>query len=714
MGEIPVSTAVGVPEEDLAQGASPAHAAPAAGGHDALRWMLAGSLTVGIFVLDASSSPDLAVALAYLPLVILAMWFGGEWAPVQLASVCAVLVFAGWGLDRQAGSSALPLLNRLLTLGAIGISGALCTWRKRTAVELRTIRDNREQLTNLLHRIDLPIVISDMAGKVRFWNRDAERRYGYAREEILTQSVGRLFPSDASKEVREALWSAIDGRVCSKETTRITKDGRRVEVEMTAIPIEDTDGELAGVATVDRDRSSETKMFHQMQELALYDSLTSLPNRRFFYERLASSLGLAERNGWMVALLFFDLDCFKQVNDSLGHGAGDRLLCEVADRLMSAVRRSDYVGRRSSAVPETTISRLGGDEFTVILSDANDAARTAKRMLDAVSKPIDLDVQEISVSSSVGIAIFPHDGTDAETLIRNADTAMYHAKDLGPGRCAFYSNQMNEQLKRRLDLAARLRHAFEQERLTLAYQPVFRVSTGLPLGAEVLLRWNEEDLGPVSPAEFIPIAEETGLIDRIGTWVLCSSCQWAASWSRAGRRPLSVAVNVSTHQLKLDTLTETVEDALQATHLDPELLTLEITESALIEDGNCAAETMRQIRALGVRVALDDFGTGYSSLSRLRSLRLDGLKIDRAFVSEIGTDAEAAELVAAIIEMAHILKLEVVAEGVETREQLQLLSRNGCDALQGYLLGEPVEGREFERLMHRIGGRPRWTSRPRA
>jgi diguanylate cyclase (GGDEF)-like protein len=458
-------------------------------------------------------------------------------------------------------------------------------------------------------------------------------------------------------------------------------------------------------------------MIHQMRELALYDSLTSLPNRRQFYEQLDNSLALAERKGWILGLLFFDLDGFKKINDSLGHSVGDHLLCLIAERLMGCVRRSDYVGRRASEIPETTISRLGGDEFTVILNeihDTNIASVTAHRMLQAVSTPIDLGGQEVSVSSSVGIAIYPYDGKDAETLIRNADTAMYHAKDLGPGRYSFYSEEMNHALRRRLDLAGRLRRAVDEERLTLNYQPIFRAEDGYPLGAELLARWNDEEFGPISPAEFVPIAEENGLIDRIGTWVLRSACHVAGSWARTSAQPFSLAVNLSTHQLKLDNLVETVKDAMDTAHFSPELLTLEITESAVMEDGDAANETINELRSLGIRVALDDFGTGYSSLSRLRRLGLDSLKIDRSFISAIGEDERSTELVVAIIAMAHVLKLNVVAEGVETKKQLNFLRRHKCDCIQGYLLSRPLDAADFERLMQEAtafhkgrGGKPR-------
>ncbi len=667
-------------------------------------------LAAGIFALDATTPPDFSVSLAYVPLVVSTLWIGAVWSPLALTTLFAALTCTVWWLTARAGPLD-PSFNDVLILCVIVGSGLLCTWRRQADAKLHAVLRLQQQLTTLLQGIDLPIIVHDIGGRIRFWNRNAERTYGYREKEMLKQPVDRLFPAEEVERVREALRSVKTAQSRSIDTTRIARDGRRVDVEMTVFPLRGPGGERVGIATVDRDRTREVKMLLEMQEMALYDSLTSLPNRRCFYERLDVALGTAERNSWLVGLLFFDLDGFKEVNDSLGHGAGDRLLCVVSERLMNSVRRTDYVGRAARENPETTISRLGGDEFTVVLSrirENNDAARTAKRMLDAISAPIDLEGHEVSVSSSVGIAIYPYDGQDPDTLIRNADTAMYHAKELGRGRCAYYSDQMNEQLKRRFEVAARLRRAVEQQRLEMHYQPIFQTGDGLPLGAELLMRWNDDDMGAISPAEFIPIAEETGLIDLIGDRALRTSCLWAASWARAGNRPLSVSVNVSTHQLRLETLTSAVKDALSVARLEPHLLNLEITESAVMEEGTAAVETINDLRALGVRVVLDDFGTGYSSLSRLRRLRLDGLKIDRSFVAEIGEDPAATELVAAILAMAKSLKMSVVAEGVETRKQLVFLRHHGCDAVQGFLLGHPIEGREFERIMSGIGELPRW------
>ncbi len=444
------------------------------------------------------------------------------------------------------------------------------------------------------------------------------------------------------------------------------------------------------------------QILEENRALAYYDSLTGLPNRRMYKERLAHTLQYAQHHGRLVATCFLDLDGFKRVNDTFGHVGGDQLLVEVAKRLIGCVRLRDSVARADAAEPDAALSRLGGDEFTFLLSeiaDAHDAAKVAARILESLAKPFFVNRQEVFVSASIGIAVFPFDGEDAETLLRNADTAMYHAKGRGRNNYQFYAKSMNAAAGRKLHIESRLRRALDREDFVLHYQPLREAVSGRLVGAEALLRWHDAEMGPVSPAEFIPIAEDTSLIVPIGEWVLHAACAQSREWQSAGFRPIRISVNVSGHQIRQPSLVETVERVLRDTELSPDSLELEITESTIMQDDNVTLTTLQKLSEMGILLTLDDFGTGYSSLSYLRRFPLDRLKIDRSFVGGIQTNPDDAALTGAIIAMAHGLRLQVVAEGVETTEQAEFLRANGCDELQGYLLSPPVPPQEFARFL---------------
>jgi diguanylate cyclase (GGDEF)-like protein len=444
------------------------------------------------------------------------------------------------------------------------------------------------------------------------------------------------------------------------------------------------------------------RSLEENQALACYDSLTGLPNRRMYRSRLEQAVLHARRWDGLVATCFLDLDGFKRVNDTLGHSCGDQLLGQVAERLMGCVRPGDPVARAGSDEGLTAVSRLGGDEFTFLLagiSDAQDAGRVAHRVLEALRKPFTLDRHEVFATASIGISIFPFDGEDAETLLMNADTAMYWAKDRGRSNYQFYSKSMNEVARRKFELEGRLHRALDCDELSLRYQPVREAVSGRIVGAEALLRWEDPETGPVSPNEFVPISEETGLIVAIGEWVLRTGCAQLQAWRDAGLRPIRMAVNVSGHQLRHPSFVETVAQALQETGLSPVYLELEVTESTMMQGDDVTVAAFQKLGELGVGVVLDDFGTGYSSLSYLRHLPIDRLKIDQSFVAELPRNREDAALTAAIIAMAHSLQLSVVAEGVETLEQAEFLRELGCDDLQGYLFSQAVPAEEFARFL---------------
>ncbi len=460
-------------------------------------------------------------------------------------------------------------------------------------------------------------------------------------------------------------------------------------------------GDLVGRA-VERKLAEE-----KIRRLAYRDDLTGLPNRQRFHQLLAGGVALAHRAQRRMALLFLDLDGFKKINDTMGHEVGDRLLAEVASRFARAVRISDHLGRGESEEEGNAISRLGGDEFTVLLTEISrpgDAALVAERLLGTLEEPIVLAGKEVFVSISIGIAVFPEDGRESESLLRNADAAMYFAKGRGRNRYQFYSEEMNRTHSGRLDLEARLRGAIERQELALHYQPILDAASGELVAAEALLRWEDGERGLVAPDDFIAIAEETGLIVPLGRWVFLEACQQLRSWRNAGLRPIRVGVNVSGHQIREPGMIEMVRSALEATGVPPDQIELEITESTIMQDDVLTVRTLRQLKEMGIGLALDDFGTGYSSLSYLRRFTIDRVKIDRTFVAELTENPDDAALTSAIIAMAHGLRLEVVAEGVETRHQALFLRQRGCDELQGYLFGRPCPPDEFVDL---VRARPR-------
>ncbi len=432
--------------------------------------------------------------------------------------------------------------------------------------------------------------------------------------------------------------------------------------------------------------------------LMYYDALTDLPNRRMFLDRLSDCLARTQRKRESGAVLYIDLDRFRQLNDSLGHGAGDRVLRMVARRLAGCLREADEICRAQSHGAHVSASRLGGDEFVVLLPrvrDRNSATTVADRILAAISEPIPWDDGELVVTPSIGILIFPDQADGVETLLRNVVLAADRAKQLGRGRYEIYSRQCEARSADRLKFESDLHRALARDELRLHYQPKVDVATGRVKGAEALLRWEHPDFGQVSPGDFIPVAEETGLIVPFGVWVLRTACEELARWRETGMDDLGVSVNVASLQLKDGKLLGVVREALDTAGVDPAHLTLELTESAVIENATENIETLNAIRSLGVRLSLDDFGTGYSSLSYLERLPIDELKIDRSLVAKIGAERDDAPIVSAVIAMARRLGLQVVAEGVENEAQCNYLERHRCDLYQGFLFAKPMPPEDF-------------------
>jgi diguanylate cyclase (GGDEF)-like protein/PAS domain S-box-containing protein len=439
-----------------------------------------------------------------------------------------------------------------------------------------------------------------------------------------------------------------------------------------------------------RDIGDRKRAEERIRQLANYDDLTGLPNRMLFSQLLEQALSESKFSNKQVAVLFIDLDRFKLVNDTLSHDAGDKVLQMVARRLTEAVPRRD------------TIARFGGDEFVVLMRDCSiptDAAETAQKLLSAIAQPLPLEEQEFHLTASIGISTFPNDGLSAQTILKNADVAMHRAKEHGKNNYQFYSSQMNLHSFERLVLERFLRRALEQQEFHLYYQPKIDIATGCVTGMEALLRWIHPGMGMISPGKFIPLAEETGLIVPIGAWVLRTACAQIRAWQLQGLPTLRVAVNLSARQFAHDDLHASIVRALEETGLAPELLELEITESLTMENPEHAAALLKKLKALGVRLAIDDFGTGYSSLGYLKRFPIDTVKIDRSFIRDIPHDEDDVAITQAVIAMAHSLRLKVIAEGVETGEQLAFLRAHGCDEAQGYLFGAPMLADDFAKQM---------------
>jgi diguanylate cyclase (GGDEF)-like protein len=423
---------------------------------------------------------------------------------------------------------------------------------------------------------------------------------------------------------------------------------------------------------------------------AEHDALTGLPNRLLLNDRVGQAVAFVERHQNQVAVLSLDLDGFKHINNSLGHPIGDRLLQSVARRLVNCVRATD------------TVSREGGDEFAVLLSEIKqpeDAATKSGRLLQAVAEPYSIDQHDLHITASIGISIYPDDGPDAETLIRNADTAMHQAKENGRQGYQFFRPAMNILAVERQSIEEHLRRALERQEFALHYQPIINLSTGTIAGVEALIRWTHPIRGSVSPGQFIPVAEDCGLILPIGAWVLREACMQARAWADRGLPKMKMAVNVSAMQFEQESFLDDLFTVLGETGLDPGSLELELTERALMKRADLAASILSTLRGKGIRVAVDDFGTGYSSLSYLRKFPLDALKIDQSFVSQITTIPDETVIITAIISMSRSLNLQVIAEGVETEDQLEFLKAHQCDQAQGYYFSRPVAPQEFVRLL---------------
>jgi diguanylate cyclase (GGDEF)-like protein/PAS domain S-box-containing protein len=576
-----------------------------------------------------------------------------------------------------------------------GLMRALRYAMERKALE-EAFYGEREQAQFTLNCIGDAVASTDISGKITFLNVVAEKMTGWSRQGAVGRPMSdvlRILDSTTRETILNPMQKAVgqDRTVhLPANSILIRSDGFEIPIEDSVAPIHDRDGNTTGAVIVFRDVSAARAMALQMTHSAEHDFLTGLPNRMLLNDRINQAIAIAKRHKKKVAVLFLDLDGFKHTNDSLGHSTGDRLLQSIAKRLVNCVRTSD------------TVSRQGGDEFVVLLSEvehAEHAAISAGRMLYTVAEAHFIEERELHVTTSIGVSVYPDDGEDAETLIKNADTAMYRAKEDGRQTYRFFKPAMNVQAMERQSIEESLRRALERNEFALHYQPKIDLKTGAIKGAEALIRWTHPTRGAVSPARFIPVAEDCGLILPIGKWVLRTACEQARAWVDAGLPAATMAVNVSAMELRDENFLQGLFAILDETGLDPKFLELELTESVLLKRAESTTAILQSLRARGIQVAVDDFGTGYSSLSYLRKFPLDALKIDQSFIREITTGADDGTMVTAVISMARSLKLRVVAEGVETLEELTFLQDHQCDEAQGYYFSRPVPAEQFGELL---------------
>ena len=566
----------------------------------------------------------------------------------------------------------------------------------RNAIDRQAVEEalyvEKERALVTLNSIGDAVLCTDISGKITYLNLVAETMTGWRREEATGQPLAEVFrivDSATQKTARDPMKMAVEQNMTVGlivDCVLIRRDGFESVIEDSAAPIHDRAGRVIGAVIVFHDVSAARAMSRQMTHAAQHDLVTNLPNRLLLNDRIAQSISLARRQNRPLAVIFLDLDRFKYINDSLGHATGDKLLQSVSRRLLAGLRGSD------------TVSRQGGDEFVILLPEVDDPenlATSARKILLLLNAPHSIGGQDLLIGGSIGISVYPADGEDAETLIKNADTAMYRAKERGRNNFQFFKAEMNLKAVERQSLEGSLRRALEREEFLLHYQPKVNLDTGEITGSEALIRWQHPDRGLVPPSQFVPIAEDCGLILQIGRWVLREACSQARAWQNAGLLPLPIAVNVSAVEFRDKGFAERVRTVLSEPGLEARYLELELTEGVLMEDAESMVSVLQEIKMMGVHLAVDDFGTGYSSLSYLRQFPIDVLKIDQSFVHQITADPDDSTIVSAIINLAKSLKHLVVAEGVETREQRSYLQAQHCAEGQGNLFSRPLAAARF-------------------
>ena len=557
-------------------------------------------------------------------------------------------------------------------------------------VERETHQQRLQRASIAFENINEGVIVTDADQRILEINQAFTDITGYQLEDVIYKTPKILSSGLETAEFYQEFWSELKSNGHWSGEIRNKRKSGEVFTEWLSVKcVYDDSGELKNYVAILSDISKLKEAEEKLRHLAHHDTLTNLPNRLFFQDRLDQALSQASRHRKRLGLLFLDLDNFKNINDTLGHQVGDELLKKVADRLFHSLRRHDVIARH------------GGDEFLVLIEDMVEPIelrRITDNIQNSLSSPVHLDNLEFNISVSIGISIYPENGLTRDSLLRNADAAMYEAKKNGRNRVAFYTPELTDAVQSRVSLEGDLRRAINTEQIMLHYQPQFNTLTGELVGAEALVRWRHPTRGWISPAEFIPIAEETGLISDLGCWITRTACQQAQIWRDKGLKEFELAINISPHQLK-DNCADKISEILDTTGFPARLLEFEITESLLMESGCKAIERLFNIKDIGVGLAMDDFGTGHSSMSQLKHLPIQKLKIDRSFIKDIPEDPNDVAITRSIIALGHALELKVLAEGVETEEQMEFLKREKCDALQGYYLSRPVTAEAFEAVL---------------
>ena len=580
---------------------------------------------------------------------------------------------------------------------------ALVCMIERAAIA-EALYEEKERAQVTLDSIGDGVISCDIDGVVTYLNVAAETMTGWARQEATGHLVHEVFHvvDGTTREANaDPMGQAIRGNKSTclpPNSVLIRRDKVEAAIEDSAAPIHDRRGRVAGAVMVFHDVSTTRALSLRMSHLAQHDGLTDLPNRALLNDRLTQAIATAHRRPHNLALLFLDLDHFKRINDSLGHDVGDRLLLWASQQILGCLRGSD------------TVSRQGGDEFVILLTEishSEDAAICAEKILVALRAPAHIDRHELHITASIGIVVYPNDGITAESLVKHADLAMYGAKSMGRNNYQFFKSDMNTRSIERQTLESALRRAVERQQFTLHYQPIVNLRSGSVSGLEALIRWRRPGRGLVDPGQFIAIAEQSGLIVPIGRWVVREACRQLRAWTDAGLAPMRIAINVSVVELRDRGFVAGVLAALDETGLEPRYLELELTETFLMHDSSSTAGVLHSLKGLGVQLALDDFGTGYSSLSHLKRFPIDTLKIDRSFLIDVATNPADASIVGGLISMGRDLGICVVAEGVETREQLAFLNGQGCAEAQGYYFSRPAPAADIPEILDRRSLEPK-------